>query len=88
MATATPVERDQLQREQDAFDAALPDLLVEHRGQIVIFKDERPVGFYRSFEEAYAQAIRHFGLDTVFLISKVTVEKPSSSSITWDLAVL
>jgi hypothetical protein len=85
---AFSVVKDPLQREQDAFDAELPRLLPEHPGEFVIFKDKHPVAFFRSFDEAYGEALKRFGLDEIFLITQVAEPSPTSLSLTWDLAVL
>lgn len=77
-----------LDREQEAFDAALPDLLQSHGGEFVVFKDRHPAGFFQSFAEAYSTAIERFGLDASFLVSEVKPPDRSSSSLSWDLGVL
>jgi len=79
---------DQLQVEQDAFDAALSDLMLDHKGEFVVFKDQKPVGFFKSFQAAYESGLRRFGLDSVFLVSPVGVQPNHSSSLSWDLGVL
>lgn len=79
---------DKLQMEQDAFDAALENLLRDHAGEVVIFKDERPVGFFASFDDAYREALARYGLDEVFFLSEVSRRSQDSSSLSWDLGVL
>jgi len=59
-----------------------------HEGEFVVFKDQRPVGFYSSFKEAYSGAIDLFGLESVFLVSEVRRQVPGSALLSWDLAVL
>jgi hypothetical protein len=80
--------QDLLQREQDAFDASLADMLGEHEGAFVIFKDEHPVAFYDTLDQAYAEALHRFGLESVFLISQVVPRRPASVSLSWDLGVM
>lgn len=86
MQNASPA--DPLQIEQDAFDAALRTLLREHEGEFVVFKDQRPVGFFESFQSAFESALRRFGLDAVFLVAPVSSAVQNYSSLSWDLAVL
>lgn len=62
---------DPLQLEQDAFDAALNQLLPEHEGEFVVFKDKKPSGFFPSFRAAYESALQRFGLDSAFLVAPV-----------------
>jgi hypothetical protein len=81
-------DEDPLQKEQDAFEAAREELLEDHEGEFVVFKDQRPVGFYSSFKEAYSRAIDLFGLESVFLVSEVRRQVPGSALLSWDLAVL
>lgn len=81
-------KKDALQREQDAFDSVRDALLTEHGGEFVIFKDRKPVGFFGSFDEAYAHALHEFGLDTAFLISQVQPRAEPSVSISWDMGVM
>lgn len=77
-----------LQEEQNAFDSVLPELIGEHKGEFVVFKDKGVVGFFPTFQDAYSAALRKFGLGEVFLISEVEPPRRSSSALTWDLAVL
>jgi hypothetical protein len=74
--------------EQDAFDALLPKLLKEHRGEFVILNGGLPVGFHPTHDAAYIDALSRFGLDEAFLISEVTEHPDRSLSISWDAGVL
>jgi hypothetical protein len=86
--TIDPKFLEDLQQEQDAFDAALPKLLREHRGEFVVFKDRKPVGFYPSYDDAYAMALDRYGHEAVFLISEVVQRIPQPVSLSWNAGVL
>lgn len=62
-----------LEREQKAFNSQLDELMNEHAGQFVVFKDERPAGFYPTFNDAYVDALRRFGYGGGFLLSEVKI---------------
>ena len=86
-ATAT-TSYPQLQREQSAFDAQLPNLIPEHEGEFVIFKDGAPVGFFSTYDEAYAEALARFGLDETYLVSEVKHREPHVTSLAWEAGVM
>jgi len=81
-------KEDRLRREQAAFDRQLPELLLEHRGELVVFKDEVPQGFYKTYNDAYRAALDRFGLDDVFLISEVLERRPELVPISWTAGVM
>ena len=47
MAEMQPIP-DKLAKEQAAFDALLPSILEDHRGQFVIVHDGKPIDFFAS----------------------------------------
>ena len=79
---------ERLKVEQSAFDARLDTLLQEHPGEFVVFKDQQPVWFFTSYDEAYSWAIDHFGLSDIFLVSEVKKRSDESVSISWQAGVL
>jgi hypothetical protein len=81
-------KEDRLRREQAAFDRQLPEILPEHQGEFVVFKDEVPQGFYKTYNDAYGAALDRFGLDDVFLISEVLERHPEPVSISWTAGVM
>jgi hypothetical protein len=74
--------------EQEAFDAKLESLLSEHLGQVVIFKDRQPIGFYESFKSAFDEALKLYGLEDVFLIAEIQEKKPTCASVSWMTGVM
>jgi hypothetical protein len=80
--------REELEQERDAFDAALNDLLEHHRGDYVVFKNQKPVDFYSDFDAAYAAALSKFGPDGVFLVTEIKEPGLGSVSLAWDMGVL
>ena len=79
---------DALRKEQEAFDAKLPELLHDHKGEFVVIKDGELVALFPSYEDAYADALGRFGHDAVFLISEVIERSPVPVSISWNAGVL
>ncbi len=77
-----------LEQEQAAFESALPELLKTHSGEFALFKGGQPHGFFESFEEAYAAALKRFGVDTIFLIARVEPPKPLCTSLSWTAGVM
>ena len=77
-----------LQEEQAAFDSQLPDLLREHRGQFILFKDGHPVGFFADHGSAYAAGLERFGLDAVFLVAPVEPPRRQPISFSWQAGVM
>ena len=65
-----------LEKEQEAFDSQLSELMNEHAGQFVVFKGGRPVGFYPTFNDAYRDALKRFGVNEYFLLSEVKMRGP------------
>jgi len=43
-------KEDRLRREQAAFDRQLPEMLLEHWGEIVVFKDEVTSGVLQNLQ--------------------------------------
>lgn len=77
-----------LQAEQEAFDQALPEMLAEHPDQYVVVHDRIPVGFFATYNDAYATALERFGLDETFLISQVVKRTPQPASVAWEAGVM
>jgi hypothetical protein len=77
-----------LEREQKAFDEQLDDMMREHEGEFVLFRDQRPVGFFASYNEAYQAGLDQFGLDDVYIVSEVKRRDSYATSITWAAGVM
>lgn len=77
-----------LKREQEAFEAQLDELLKQHRGQFVLFKDGRPVEFFPDHATAYSRALELFGIDATFLIAAVAKSEPRPISVAWDAGIM
>ncbi len=77
-----------LRQEQDAFEKLLPELLKEHRGEYAVFRECKPVGFYRSREVAYRAGLASCGLDGVFLVSEVTESESDVVSVVWEFGLM
>ena len=78
----------EVQREQDAFDAQIDQLLREHEGAFVIFKNGVPVAFFDDYQTAYSAALDRFGVNDTFLVSEVKRRRPQTTSITWQVGAL
>lgn len=77
-----------LEREQKAFDSQLTVMLKAHAGEFVLFKNARPVEFFKSYDDAYRAGIERFGLDGAFLVSDVKRRAPETTSISWQSGVM
>lgn len=77
-----------LEQEQAAFDAQLEKLLAEHKGEFVLFKDGKPVQFFKRHEDAYAAGLDLYGLDRFFLVAPIEHPDPGPVSISWEAGVL
>jgi hypothetical protein len=84
MTSTAAVEFPQLQREQDAFDSQLAEMMKEHAGKFVVFHHEQPVEFFDTFGQAYRAGIKKFGVDETFLVSEVKEREPEPSNAAWD----
>jgi len=80
---ANTTEYPKLEREQKAFDSQLDDMMREHEGEFVLFRDEKPVAFFGTYDEAYQAGIDQFGLDGVYIVSKVKRRDHYATSVTW-----
>lgn len=65
-----PVLRER-RAEQAAFEQQLPALLDSHLGEWTLFAHRRPIGFFRSYSEAFANGLALFGAHRVFLVARV-----------------
>ena len=74
---------DLLRAEQRAFDSKLDEMLTDHEGQFVLFKDEQAVDFFPSYLAAYKAAIDAFGVGPVFLVSEVKKRGIEPVSLSW-----
>ena len=77
-----------IEREQQAFDFALPDLLEEHEGEWVVFRDAKPVLFEATLQKAYAAAVERYGSREVFLVQEVRPARSEPVSISWEAGVM
>jgi hypothetical protein len=77
-----------VEQEQTAFDAQLPEMLRDHAGEFVLFKDGQPVEFFSTYDEAYRGGLARFGVDATFLVSEVKRRTPQSTSLAWEAGVM
>jgi hypothetical protein len=73
----------QLEREQKAFDLQLKDMMRDHDGEFVLFRGEKPIAFFATYNEAYQAGLDQFGLDDVYIISEVKRRDHHATSVTW-----
>lgn len=79
------MEAEKQQAQQRLLDARMPSWLHEHAGEFVVFHEGEALGFFPSFDDAYAHAVNECGLDSGFLVAAVEVSSPISVSLNWDL---
>ena len=87
MAEMQPIP-DKLAKEQAAFDALLPSILEDHRGQFVIVHDGKPIDFFESYGDDYQAGLDRLGVDEIYLVSKVQEQKPEPVSVSWEFGLL
>ena len=66
--------------EKRAFEKALPSLLEKHEGGYVLFFEGEQRGIYADFDAAYVAGLDEFGVDAVFLVSRIEAPLTNSSS--------
>ena len=54
-------ETKNLRKEQEAFEAQLPELLKRHRGEFVVFYHGQPWEFFDTYDVAFSRASAKFG---------------------------
>lgn len=86
--TAPAATYPELEREQAAFDSQLEEILKQHEGEFVLFKDGQPIDFFPAYDAAYRAGIDRFGLDQTFLVSDVKRRPPEITSISWQAGVM
>jgi len=65
-----------IEQEQRAFDGIRDRLLVEHRGEVVLFKDGAVAGFFQDHAAAYRAGLKKFGTNALFLVAAVAPMVP------------
>jgi len=80
---ATDRNLDAIKAEQTAFSSQLEEMMKDHAGQFVLFKDRKPVAFFPSHHDAYRAGLERFGVNDVFLVSQVKVSVPEPPSISF-----
>lgn len=76
-----------IENEKKAFNARLADMLKDHGGEYVVFKDGEPAGFFPDASAAYGFAMDKYGPDAGFLIRQVAPARLEVSSLTWHLGL-
>ena len=71
MTTSIDVRIPRLEIEEKAFDLQLESMMRDHDGEFVLFRDEKPVAFFPTYNEAYQAGLDQFGLDDVYIVSEV-----------------
>lgn len=63
--------------ETERFLAALPELMKQHPGRWVVFRDGQVVSDHATEDEAYRDAVARFGLDGGFVVAPVVETAPT-----------
>lgn len=63
--------REQVDRNYEAFRAMLPSVMAEHANKYALLQDGKVIGFYSTLEDAYMTASR-FLKDQPYSVQKVT----------------
>jgi len=59
-----------IDREVEAFEEKLEDLLTEHEGKFALVKDGAVIGTFDNEGDAYTEGVKRFGEDT-FLVRQI-----------------
>ena len=57
-------------------------------GQFVVVHDGKPIDFFESYGDAYQAGLDRFGVDEIYLVSKVQEQKPEPASVSWEFGLL
>jgi hypothetical protein len=63
-----------IDKELEAFEAQLNDLLAEHEGKFALVKDGKVIGTFDNEGDAYTEGVKRFGED-VFLVRQIVSAK-------------
>ncbi|MBI5478799.1 MAG: hypothetical protein HY906_08090 [Deltaproteobacteria bacterium] len=70
------IERKVLE-ETERFRAALPELIKQHPGRWVVFRDGQVVSDHATEDEAYRAAVARFGVTGGFVVAPVVEVEPT-----------
>ncbi len=68
---------DKVLQETLRFREALPELLKEHAGKWVVFKDDRVQSVHETEHEAYRAGLEKFGRDGGHVVAQVIEQRPA-----------
>jgi hypothetical protein len=68
---------EQVLHETLRFRAAVPELLKQHAGEWVVFREGKPHSFHKSEEEAYREGLKAFGRTGGHVVAEVAEEHPT-----------
>jgi hypothetical protein len=77
--------KESIHKERKKFKAQLAELIKEHLGKWVLFKDGEVISFFESQEQAYTEGLKRFGIDIPFLIDQVVEKPPQNTSFSIEL---
>jgi len=78
-----------LLREKEEFEKHRAELERDHPGQFVLQRDGQIIGFYPTHKEGYADGVRRFGSQAVFLVEPTTKSQQEPCvSLTWELGLI
>jgi hypothetical protein len=71
------VPTEAIDKELDAFDAKLDELLTHHAGKFAVFKDGQLIDTFTTELEAYQEGVRRFGSDPFLLRQVLPKDQPA-----------
>jgi hypothetical protein len=77
-----------IEQEHAEFLRQLPEMCKQHEGDFALLRDGKLVGYFKRHEAAYEEAIRLFGIDSVFFIAQVREQVPVGTSLSWTAGVM
>lgn len=86
---STAPDRDQaLRQQQAAFDDQLSGIIEEHRGEFVLFANNKVIDFFATFAGAYAAGVSSYGTAGGFIVAEVRERSTQPVSLAWDAGVM
>ncbi len=85
---ASQSHKEMLIQEKEKFLEKLPELILNHKNEWVVFKDSSVVEYFDDLSTAYEFAISKFGVGGYFLIEKVEDQTPKPMSFSFEIGAI
>ncbi len=76
-----------LEKERKFYETQKQDLVRTHSGQFALIEDDKLVGVFTTFPEAYAEGVKRFGFKP-FLVQEVKDHEPLAQQPALDIGAI